>query len=81
MHSVTTALESADQVQMCETRKRCLEPEINRSFRKEVNFSKHQSTRTKRYGFRRKGRHLLRDQICVDEILAIGVIRQEFPSK
>ena len=28
-----------------------------------------------------KRRHALRDQICVDEILAVRIIRQEFPGE
>jgi len=78
---IPTLLKSANHIQMASTGKRRLKAKVISALRKRFHFFKHQPPRAKRRGFRRKGRQSLRDQVRVDKIWAIRVLRQEFPRK
>ncbi len=81
VHLIGLFLEAANYPQMASPRERRFKSKVNFLAHREFNFFEHQPASTKRRGFRRKGRQSLRDQVRIDKIQAVRVIRQEFPRK
>jgi hypothetical protein len=78
VYLIPALLEVPDQAQITPTRKRCLKAESISALGVKLNFCEHQSSSVKR-GIRRKKRcHPLRDQVSVDEIMAVSIIRKKF---
>ena len=81
MYGVSPVPEVANGIHVTATKKCRLKPKINAPFPEMIDFKEHESSRSKGSGFRRKGRNTLRDEIGVDEILAISVTREKFTRK
>lgn len=78
VYPIPALLEPANQAEIASARESRLETEVFPASQVELDFLKHQPPRPKGSCFRRKRRHTLRDQIRVDEILAVRVIRKKF---
>jgi hypothetical protein len=81
VYLIPAFLEIPNQAQMAPTRKSCLEAKAFATLCIKIDLFKHQSSGTEGSRFRRERRHTLRNQVCVDEVLAVLIIRQEFPSE
>jgi len=81
MHLIGAFLEAPHYPQMASPRESRFKPKVNSPPHREFNFSQHQSARSNRCRLRRERRHSLRDQVRIDEISAVSILRQEFPRK
>src|SRR5947209_4839961 len=76
MHRVAACTQLTNELEMKAARKRRLKSKINSTSCQCDDLLEHQPPSLKGCFFNRKRRHALCDQVCVYEILTLGIVRQ-----
>ena len=78
IHLISLSLQASNQIYITSPRKRRLKPEVLPPRGITIDLSEHQSSSMEGSCLGRERGHALRDHVGVDEVLAFGVLRQEF---